>query len=781
MSHNDIELDYSDITSIFKNNLKIENTLKSIASIFKNKRFSQKINYAPYFQRKYVWDDSKATYFIESVLLGTEIPPLVLFNNHKVNEVIDGRQRYETIDRFLKNKILLKEDGLKSLKSLAGKRFIELPEELQERFEEIKLRILQYSVVNEPSLEEVKEDKIKKEIFRRYNSGIIPLKKEEIHRAEFIEDFTTIELNKLLKRDTQLYNEVVNIFLPKSQSKAQNRDKLNVLMTRIRRLITLPLIPIRNYAHSSYKNDVISAYYKKKIATQNIDDVINEFTNVIKVLKVIRNILIKNKSKFVDSGLLYECCYWIFSILYKDYSSIFYNINLEEFCEDIDNAKEFDQFWNDIDVQIRDIDEIFETTGSHYYKSILNRYTFVANYFISKYSLNLESYLKNSSDFKTVLSNDSEQLYEISYHRLNKTDPTSMTIEDIIQKIEKSRFLIRPPYQRSEVTNPLKSSYLMESILLGIKIPPIFIYKRNDRVSEVVDGQQRLLSIIGFLGESYLNEEGRTELPEKHMFKLKGLKILDEFNDCDSISIGEIFRDKILDFQLDVVEIDAEQNPNFNSIDLFLRLNTKPYPIKPNTFEMWNAYVDKETILSIREISEKYSGRIFRAQDTRMRNEELITSLAYMDYKRNISGNELRSVLNIFIRSGRVSARIKQKADITKILSDVTNNDSTSFENSVRKVLEFIEKINLLTDNDDSYLNVIFAHKSKSNSSRTDQNFYILWVLLDDLAFEMIEENKSVIIEKLISIYKIIQKVPESYTIENLFETIDNFKTNILK
>jgi membrane complex biogenesis BtpA family protein len=53
-------LDYSDIMDIFKNSLKIENTLKSIQSIFLNTRFSSKINYKPYFQRNYVWDGEKS-------------------------------------------------------------------------------------------------------------------------------------------------------------------------------------------------------------------------------------------------------------------------------------------------------------------------------------------------------------------------------------------------------------------------------------------------------------------------------------------------------------------------------------------------------------------------------------------------------------------------------------------------------------------------------------------------------------------------------------------------
>ena len=75
-------LDYSDIIEIFKNNLKIENSLRSIQSIFLNQRYSSKIDFKPYFQRNYVWDTEKASYFIESVLLGTEIPPLVLFKGN---------------------------------------------------------------------------------------------------------------------------------------------------------------------------------------------------------------------------------------------------------------------------------------------------------------------------------------------------------------------------------------------------------------------------------------------------------------------------------------------------------------------------------------------------------------------------------------------------------------------------------------------------------------------------------------------------------------------------
>ena len=46
-----IQLDYSDITDIFKEKLKIENIVKKVSSIFLNQRYSGKINYKPYFQR----------------------------------------------------------------------------------------------------------------------------------------------------------------------------------------------------------------------------------------------------------------------------------------------------------------------------------------------------------------------------------------------------------------------------------------------------------------------------------------------------------------------------------------------------------------------------------------------------------------------------------------------------------------------------------------------------------------------------------------------------------
>mgnify|MGYP003376184752 CR=1 FL=1 len=102
-----------------------------------------------------------------------------------------------------------------------------------------------------------------------------------------------------------------------------------------------------------------------------------------------------------------------------------------------------------------------------------------------------------------------ENLTEIKENVVDKSSPISMSIEDIVKKIDSNRFLIRPDYQRSEVGNQNSASYLLESIMLGIKIPPIYVYKRKNNVSEVIDGQQRILSMLAFLGKEYLEVDNK--------------------------------------------------------------------------------------------------------------------------------------------------------------------------------------------------------------------------------------------------------------------------------
>jgi len=187
---NSSHLKQEDFEKIFKQHLKIETYSKSIDSLL-SPRSIHSINYSPYYQRNYVWDTNKASYFIESILLGTEIPPLVFFKNNQETEVIDGRQRFETIIRFKNNEFPLSKQGLLVLSKLAKCHYDDLAKKdssIIETFLDAKIRIIEFALVNEPPLDKHLEDKVKKEIFARYNTGITPLKNFEIDNATYDQD-----------------------------------------------------------------------------------------------------------------------------------------------------------------------------------------------------------------------------------------------------------------------------------------------------------------------------------------------------------------------------------------------------------------------------------------------------------------------------------------------------------------------------------------------------------------------------------------------------------------
>lgn len=54
-----------DLKEIFEHKIKIESKVKSIDALFMNKERVEHTNYHPYYQRNYVWDEEKATYFIK--------------------------------------------------------------------------------------------------------------------------------------------------------------------------------------------------------------------------------------------------------------------------------------------------------------------------------------------------------------------------------------------------------------------------------------------------------------------------------------------------------------------------------------------------------------------------------------------------------------------------------------------------------------------------------------------------------------------------------------------
>lgn len=81
-----------------------------------------------------------------------------------------------------------------------------------------------------------------------------------------------------------------------------------------------------------------------------------------------------------------------------------------------------------------------------------------------------------------------------------RTDSYAISIGEWISLYEKDELDIHPEFQRFFRWSPEQKSRFIESILLGIPIPQIFVSQRSDGVWDVVDGVQRLSTIFQLIG-----------------------------------------------------------------------------------------------------------------------------------------------------------------------------------------------------------------------------------------------------------------------------------------
>ncbi len=91
------------------------------------------------------------------------------------------------------------------------------------------------------------------------------------------------------------------------------------------------------------------------------------------------------------------------------------------------------------------------------------------------------------------------------------TDGYSMSIGEIVSMYKEGELNINPDFQRKFRWSPLQQSRLIESILIGVPLPSIFVYQNKLGKWEVVDGVQRISTILAFMGE--LPDEKDEKIP----------------------------------------------------------------------------------------------------------------------------------------------------------------------------------------------------------------------------------------------------------------------------
>lgn len=120
--------------------------------------------------------------------------------------------------------------------------------------------------------------------------------------------------------------------------------------------------------------------------------------------------------------------------------------------------------------------------------------------------------------------NDGEVGYSFKEYDVTST-PNDFNTKTIIDFIESGLFKI-PGFQRNYVWDIKRASKLVESLIIGLPIPQVFLYEEGKNNYLVVDGQQRLLTIYFFSKKRFPRKEKRFEL--RQIFEENG-KFPDEY------------------------------------------------------------------------------------------------------------------------------------------------------------------------------------------------------------------------------------------------------------
>ncbi len=94
--------------------------------------------------------------------------------------------------------------------------------------------------------------------------------------------------------------------------------------------------------------------------------------------------------------------------------------------------------------------------------------------------------------------------------------PADFTLEGLVTKWKKNQLKI-PGFQRKFVWTQRQASRLVESFLLGLPVPALFLYADPDTgEQQVIDGQQRLMSVVQFFDGTFRN----ANVTEEKVFRL---------------------------------------------------------------------------------------------------------------------------------------------------------------------------------------------------------------------------------------------------------------------
>ena len=218
-------------------------------------------------------------------------------------------------------------------------------------------------------------------------------------------------------------------------------------------------------------------------------------------------------------------------------------------------------------------------------------------------------------------------------------DKTDRSLFEYHRWYRNGKLIVDPEWQREYVWDLKKASRLIESFLIGLPVPVIYLAFNEAGAKEVIDGLQRLTSVFKFFDNQY---------------ELRGLEILRELNGYKYNQLDQYYQDKLNDATIRAFELSQSTDQDLKFL-IFERLNTGGVVL--NDMEIRNCLYRGKLNNLIRELSKSDAFMNCVNQKNlskRMKDRNLVLRfLAFSELHYQNANKGIKKFLNDFLENYR--------------------------------------------------------------------------------------------------------------------------------
>lgn len=334
-------------------------------------------------------------------------------------------------------------------------------------------------------------------------------------------------------------------------------------------------------------------------------------------------------------------------------------------------------------------------------------------------------------------------------HRLS-TDRMDISFGELINMYINKELIIRPEYQRLYRWSDEQKTALIESILLSIPIPPIFVSEDEDGIWELIDGLQRVSTIVSFFGKleddlskvtlkTIQNEDEDGEIEEEapkalgNNWKLLRGSLIPALKDFDNKTLPTKYLINIKRSVCRVEIVRGESNVDMK-YEIFKRLNSggskaKPQEIRNAIYRSANSNFYNLLLELSNNSTFKRLTNLSKSKLLELYDQELI--LKFVAFLGNVSSinDNTENYLNDFMEKAIVNSDFpiyKYKEKFLSVMNKLEELDDDRIFRSKGNLFipsEYEGITVALAQNFSKYENNIDLIREKINELKSDEEF----------------------------------------------------------